>query len=64
MAGSLAGVSAMSSLKAHAADVTGYKALVMIFFKGGQDGADFAIPYDQPSWERPALSPRGPVSRL
>lgn len=50
MAGSLAGVSAMSSLKAHAADVTGYKALVMIFFKGGQDGADFVIPYDQPSW--------------
>lgn len=51
MAGSLAGVSALSSLKAHAADVTGYKALVMIFFKGGQDGADFAIPYDQPSWD-------------
>ncbi len=50
MAGSVAGVSALSSLKAHAADVTGYKALVMIFFKGGQDGADFAIPYDQPSY--------------
>ena len=51
MAGSLGGISALSSLKAHAADVTGYKALVMIFFKGGQDGADFAIPYDQPSWD-------------
>jgi len=50
MAGSLAGISTLGSMKAHAANTMGYKALVMIFFKGGQDGADFVIPYDTASW--------------
>ena len=50
MASSLTGISALSGMKAHAANVSGYKALVMVFLKGGQDGADFVIPYDQPSY--------------
>lgn len=50
MSAGIASIGTMSALRAHAADIEGYKALVMIFLKGGQDGADFLIPYDQPSW--------------
>ena len=32
---------------AHAANVSGYKALVCVFLKGGMDHADTLLPYDQ-----------------
>ncbi|MEM8921257.1 MAG: DUF1501 domain-containing protein, partial [Pseudomonadota bacterium] len=47
-AGVLSGLNAMG---AHAADTTGYKALVCIFLKGGIDHADTVLPYDQPSYD-------------
>ncbi|MEL7219009.1 MAG: hypothetical protein AAGK01_11340, partial [Pseudomonadota bacterium] len=34
-----------------AANTTGYKALVCIFFKGGIDNADTVLPFDQPSFD-------------
>ncbi|MEM9421334.1 MAG: DUF1501 domain-containing protein [Pseudomonadota bacterium] len=37
---------------AHAADTNGYRALVCVFFKGGMDGHDVLLPYDQPSYDR------------
>ena len=41
---------ALSSQQAFAADVTGYKALVCIFLKGGMDHADTVLPYDPTSF--------------
>lgn len=40
-----------ASSKAHAADTSGYKALVCLFFKGGMDGIDTLLPSDQPSYD-------------
>ena len=37
---------------AHAADVSGYKALVCVFLRGGLDCHDTLLPYDQPSYNR------------
>ena len=42
-------LSAMGTSIAHAADTSGYKALVCVFFKGGLDGADTVLPYDAES---------------
>ena len=42
---------AMSAQQAFAADVTGYKALVCIFLKGGMDHADTVLPYDPTSFD-------------
>lgn len=50
MASGVSAIGALGASKARAADISGYKALVMLFFKGGQDGADFLIPYDTASW--------------
>ena len=37
---------------AHAADVSGYKALVCVFLLGGLDSYDMVLPYDQTSYDR------------
>ncbi|MFN3212588.1 MAG: DUF1501 domain-containing protein [Henriciella sp.] len=37
---------------AWAADTGGYKAMVCIFLKGGMDGADTILPYDQASYDQ------------
>lgn len=42
---------ALSAQQAFAADVTGYKALVCIFLKGGMDHADTVLPYDPTSFD-------------
>ena len=44
MLGSLAG------FNAHAADISGYRALVCVFLFGGMDCHDTVLPYDQPSY--------------
>lgn len=43
-------LASMTGGQAHAADVTGYKALVCLFLKGGMDHADTILPYDQTSY--------------
>ena len=40
-----------SHVPARAADTSGYKALVCIFFLGGMDNADTVLPVDQPSFD-------------
>ncbi|MEE9346606.1 MAG: DUF1501 domain-containing protein [Robiginitomaculum sp.] len=49
----LGGASLLSALgqNANAAQVSGYKALVCLFFLGGQDGHDTVLPYDQTSYD-------------
>ncbi len=37
---------------ARAADTNGYRALVCVFFKGGMDGHDLLLPYDETSYNR------------
>lgn len=44
-----------TALTSHAADVSGYKALVCIFLLGGLDNYDLLIPYDQSSYDSFAL---------
>jgi len=44
-------LSLLGNSKAYAADVTGYKAIVCLFFFGGQDGHDTVLPYDQASYD-------------
>ncbi len=51
-AGSMSTLSALNNSRAYAADITGYKALVCMFFHGGQDGHDLVLPYDQASYDR------------
>ncbi|MDC0435548.1 hypothetical protein OAM69_07970 [bacterium] len=36
----------LASLNAYAADISGYKALVCVFLRGGMDSHDMVIPYD------------------
>lgn len=43
--------SVLPYLPAFAADTTGYKALVCLFFAGGLDGHDLLLPYDQSSYD-------------
>ncbi|MEO0983493.1 MAG: DUF1501 domain-containing protein [Pseudomonadota bacterium] len=51
-AASLGGVgAALNSFQAHAADVSGYKALVCVFLLGGLDNHDTLFPYDQSSYD-------------
>ncbi|MEM7329341.1 MAG: DUF1501 domain-containing protein [Pseudomonadota bacterium] len=59
-AASLGSLSQLSLTPSWAADASGYKAMVCIFLKGGMDGADTILPYDQPAYEnlkrvRPSL---------
>ncbi len=42
----------LSNFAAHAIDVTGYKALVCVFLKGGLDNHDTIIPFDTASYNR------------
>ena len=54
-AGFASSLSAMTNLglnSAWAADTGGYKAMVCIFLKGGMDGADTILPYDQASYNQ------------
>ena len=53
--GFLAGAGALTGLNggmAHAADTSGYKALVCLFMFGGMDHADTILPYDQSSYNQ------------
>ncbi|MCP2679631.1 DUF1501 domain-containing protein [Maricaulaceae bacterium NA33B04] len=54
--------------RAHAADVSGYKALVCIFLFGGMDSHELLIPHDQPSHDiytqfRQGIAPAGSRTR-
>lgn len=52
-AASLAGFgSSLASFQASAAQTSGYKAIVCLFFLGGMDGHDTVLPYDQASYDR------------
>ncbi len=51
-AGSAGLLGQLGNSKAYAADMSGYKALVCVFFFGGQDAHDTVLPYDQPSYDR------------
>jgi len=52
-AASLAGFgSSLAAFQAGAAETTGYKAIVCLFFLGGLDGHDTVLPYDQTSYDR------------
>lgn len=54
--GFLGGTGALAGLSAAGAyadtDLSGYKALVCVFLKGGLDHADTVLPYDQPSYDQ------------
>ncbi len=51
-AASLGGLTAaLTGFNAHAADVSGYKALVCVFLLGGMDNHDTLIPYDALSYD-------------
>lgn len=51
-ASSLGGLNSLGLNNAWAADTSGYKAMVCIFLKGGMDGTDTIIPYDQASYDQ------------
>ena len=44
--------SSLAAFQASAAETSGYKALVCVFFLGGMDGHDTVLPYDQASYDR------------
>ena len=50
MASSGSMLSALAGFNAHAADTSGYKALVCVFLFGGMDCHDTVLPYDQSSY--------------
>jgi len=50
-AGTTSMLSMLGNSKAYAADVSGYKAIVCLFFFGGQDGHDTVLPFDQTSYD-------------
>ncbi|GAB5454408.1 MAG: DUF1501 domain-containing protein [Henriciella sp.] len=51
-ASSLGTMSGLGLNNAWAANTSGYKAMVCIFLKGGMDGADTILPYDQASYNQ------------
>jgi uncharacterized protein (DUF1501 family) len=51
-ASSLGSMTNLGLNNAWAADTGGYKAMVCIFLKGGMDGADTILPYDQASYNQ------------
>lgn len=52
-AATLAGLgSSLAAFQASAAETSGYKAIVCLFFLGGIDGHDTVFPYDQASYNR------------
>ena len=44
-------LSLLGNSAAHASSTDGYKAIVCLFFLGGQDCHDTILPYDQPSYD-------------
>ena len=46
LAATLAGIAALADKKAYAADTSGYKALVCVFFNGGSDMHNWVVPTD------------------
>ena len=63
-AATLAGIgSTLSAFQASAAETSGYKAMVCLFFLGGLDGHDTILPYDQASYDRYATI-RAPLLNL
>ena len=50
-AGGASILGALGNSAAHAADVSGYKAIVCLFMFGGQDCHDTVLPFDQPSYD-------------
>ena len=44
--------SSLAAFQASAAETSGYKAIVCLFFLGGLDGHDTVLPYDQASYDR------------
>ena len=44
--------SSLSAFQASAAETSGYKAIVCLFFLGGIDGHDTVLPYDQTSYDQ------------
>lgn len=55
--------SSLSAFQASAAETSGYKALVCLFFLGGMDTHDTVLPYDQASYDRYAAI-RAPLLSL
>lgn len=55
--------SSLSAFQANAAETTGYKAIVCLFFLGGIDGHDTLLPYDQASYDQYATI-RAPLLSL
>ena len=51
-ASSMSTISGLGFSNAWAADTGGYKAMICIFLKGGMDGADTILPYDQASYDQ------------
>lgn len=45
-------LSLLGNKTAHAAETSGYKAIVCLFFLGGQDCHDTVLPYDQASYDK------------
>lgn len=62
-AGSVGALSALAGQQASAIEANDYKALVCVFFKGGQDQYDTIIPYDADSYGQFARYRRGILSR-
>lgn len=58
-ASSMGALSSVTARNAWAANVSGYKAMVCIFLKGGMDHADTVLPYDQPSYDQLAAVREG-----
>ena len=58
-AGGAGVLNALGNATAHAAETNGYKAIVCLFFFGGQDCHDTVLPYDQASYDRYAAHRRG-----
>ncbi|MEM6536519.1 MAG: DUF1501 domain-containing protein [Pseudomonadota bacterium] len=54
--------STLAPMAARAADVSGYKAIVCLFLKGGMDGHDTLLPYDTGSYNRYAEIRQGFMS--
>jgi len=62
-AGGTSILAALGNSSAYAAEVSGYKAIVCLFFFGGQDCHDIVLPFDQVSYDRYAELRTGILSQ-
>ncbi len=62
-ASSFGGLTKLGLNNAWAADTGGYKAMVCIFLKGGMDGNDTILPYDQASYDQLVNTRSGLMSK-